>query len=162
VHPPGHPHLTGCRIVAAARLFTQHHPRKDNTMANSLQFHLWIKNRSSKTLTFREIHLDHGNFNNPDVGAKQPAASIPPKSEMLAMVVTGAETSATGTEGWVTYNVEGTGQYVKMYWDVPWSAGSQNTCSASSSSPDSIVWVADPGSDYGRVLSTEATFAWID
>jgi hypothetical protein len=130
-------------------------------MADSLQFHLWINNRSSKTLTFNSVTLDHGNFNNPDVGAKRPVASIPPKTTVLAMVATGAENSATGTQGTVTYNVEGTGQTIAMAWDVPWISGAQNTCDPSSSSPTNIIWLADPDNDYGRVLSTEATFAWI-
>jgi hypothetical protein len=130
-------------------------------MANSLQFHLWINNRSSKTLSLNNYNLAHGNFNNPSVGAKAPIASVPPKTNMLVMVATGAENSATGTEGWVTYNVEGTGQTITMNWDIPWVAGKQNTCSASNSSPDNILFIADPGSDYGRVLSTEASFAWL-
>jgi len=130
-------------------------------MADSLQFHLWVDNRSNKTLTFNKVSLDHGNFNNPDVGAKYPVQTIPPKSALMAMVVTGAENSATGTEGTVVYNVDGTGQTVSVYWDVPWSAGSQNTCSASNSDNQDIVWLVNPDSDYGRVLSTTATFVWL-
>jgi hypothetical protein len=130
-------------------------------MADSLQFHLWIKNRSKKTLTFNNVNVTHGNFNNPDVGAKRPVVSIPPGQTVLAMVCTGAENSATGTEGTVIYNIEGTGQTITMEWDVPWASGAQNTCNATCGNPDSVVWVPSPPNDYGRVLSTEATFAWL-
>ncbi|XKH36502.1 hypothetical protein ACIU1J_19120 [Azospirillum doebereinerae] len=78
-------------------------------MADSLQFHLYINNRSGKTLTFNRVNLDWGNFNNPENGAKPPVASIPPRTSLIAMIVTGAENSSSGTEGTVVYNVEGNG-----------------------------------------------------
>ncbi|MGF7175814.1 aegerolysin family protein [Azospirillum doebereinerae] len=130
-------------------------------MADSLQFHLYINNRSGKTLTFNRVNLDWGNFNNPENGAKPPVASIPPRTSLIAMIVTGAENSSSGTEGNVVYNVEGTGQTISMYWNVPWVAGTTNYCTASNSDEADIVWIADPTSDTGRVLSTTATFVWL-
>ncbi len=133
-------------------------------MADSLQFHLIIANKSHhKTLVFKEVHLDHGNFNNPENGAKKPVASVAPRQTVRAMVVTGAENSATGTEGWVSYTVEGTDKEVRVNWDVPWLAGTTNTCSGSSNDPsgDDLIWVVSPESDTGRVLSTTATFGWM-
>ncbi len=130
-------------------------------MADSLQFHFWVHNRSNKALRHKSTTLEHGNFNNPENGAQEPISVIEPHSTQKVMVVTGAENSATGTEGTIVYDVDGTGQSVSMYWNVPWLAGTTNSCHASDSDDRNIVWVTSPESDTGRVLSTTATFAWL-
>lgn len=132
-------------------------------MADSLQFHLLIKNRShSKKLVYKDVTLTHGNFNNPENGAKRPIKTVLPRETAIAMVVTGAENTATGTEGSVTYKVDGTDKEVTMSWDVPWVAGTTNTCKATSndSTEDYVMWSCDPTSNTGRVLETTAMFGW--
>lgn len=130
-------------------------------MADSLQFHLHINNRSNKKLTFKDVNLQWGNFDNPENGAKPPVTTVLPGTSVIAMVVTGAENSTSGTEGTVIYNIEGTDQTVSMYWNVPWVTGSINNCNATNSDETNIVWIADPSSGSGRVLSTTATFVWL-
>ena len=131
-------------------------------MANSLQFTLRVKNRSTKkALIFKSVDLQHGNFNNTDVCALYPVKVIPPNSNMEVMCATGAENSATGTEGTVIYTVEGTNESVSVYWDIPWTAGSQNRSLMSSSDEKNVIWAPQHDSDYGRTLTTEVTFVWL-
>lgn len=134
-------------------------------MADSIRFYLTIHNRSDKTLTFKDIEIATGNFNNPEQDAKRPVKTIKPDETVEAMVITGAEWSASGTEGRVTYTVQETGDEVSMYWDLPHggfnAASALRTCRTDTTNVENIGWSTDPTGRRGKILRTKALFVWL-
>ncbi len=103
-------------------------------MADSLQMICHINNRTNQTLKFQSEHLVWGKWADPP---NQYPVDVPPKESVLAFRSSGRSNSASGTEGYVVYQVGDESETtVTIYWDVPWAAGSSNKVTTKTSHQD--------------------------
>lgn len=134
-------------------------------MGASEKFYLNIANQSkSKTLIFKNIHFDWGRETSP------PIVKVPPKKTVQVLVAQGRDNTSSGTEGYITYEIEGLpGRWVKASWDVPWKSGATNTCSLSTSDDNTeedtdgtILWENETSStSSGTSLSVIVKFGFV-
>lgn len=94
-------------------------------MSENIQFICTINNRTSETLKVQSTELKWGKF---DDSPNFWPIDIPARSEKGAFRSSGRQSSSSGTEGTVTYQLgDKKDEWIKIYWDVPWLSGARNT-----------------------------------
>jgi hypothetical protein len=106
-------------------------------MADSLQFHCTINNRCDVPLKLKGSSHSWGRWYPTE--SDQPK-EVPAKQATKAFSSSGRTSSASGTEGYVIYQLgDDANAWIKIYWDVPWAPGSDNKVNLEESHEDIVV-----------------------
>jgi len=105
-----------------------------NVMSEMIQMICGINNRTDQTLKVQSKHLQWGKWE--DVG-NFPPVDIPPKTNKGAFRSSGRQGSASGTQGYVVYQLgDDPNAIITITWDVPWAPGAKNTVTATTFNED--------------------------
>jgi len=106
-------------------------------MADSLQFHCTINNRCDVPLKVKDTHHDWGRWYPTE---SETPKQVPANQTVKAFASSGRTSSASGTEGYATYQLgDDSSAWIKIYWDVPWAPGASNTVNIETSDDDIVA-----------------------